>query len=715
VLERTLTTDPDGAGPPVPEELPAPVKQLRGDIQGLRAIAVGMVLLYHAGLPFVKGGFAGVDVFFVISGFLITGLMVREVERTGRLSARNFWARRAKRLLPATALVLVTVAVLSLAFLPPVRWASTSQDLLAASLYVTNWRLAWTSADYLAQNYAASPVQHFWSLAVEEQFYLFWPLVVLLVSGLGRRFGLSLRRYLLVGALLITIPSLAWSVHLGPAPEAYFVTTTRAWELGIGAITALLSVRLDAMSRRLGQILTWAGTGTLIAVAVWLPGLLPWPGSGALVPTVATAAVIAGGPAAGSAGAAFLLGRAPFRWLGDLSYSLYLWHWPLIVFATVHWTTLSPLQGALVVAFSFIPAYLTHRLVEEPLHRSRLLARFPARALAVGAACTVVGMIAAVGLRIAIPGVPVIPAADRPGAVALTTDPGTAIDWVKAASITPDPLVARDDLPDLYARNCQSDYAQAVPVMCEFGNRASARWVVLVGDSRAAQWSPALQLIAAQQGWRLTTITKAGCPFADVTIYKGAKGRALPYTSCRQWNDATAGLLTGPVHPDLVITSAFAPYLVGGKGGLKKGEASRQAMIKGLHRSWKALNTAGVPVVGIRETPAMGKDIAECVSEHRTSLNECSTPAKKALRTAHAIQPAALGLAESASIDLTPTMVCPAAVCPVVIGNVLIYRDEHHLTATYSRSLAPALELALEGLRQKKLSHGELDRLLPAH
>jgi hypothetical protein len=349
------------------------------------------------------------------------------------------------------------------------------------------------------------------------------------------------------------------------------------------------------------------------------------------------------------------------------------------------------------------------------VHRARILARFPARALAVGAACTVVGLVAAVGLRIAIPSVPVIPAADRPGAAALTADPALAISWTRADSITPDPLVARDDLPDLYARNCQSDYAQAQPVMCEFGNRASAKWVVLAGDSRAAQWSPALQLIAAAQGWRLTTITKAGCPFADVTIYKGAKGRALPYTSCRQWNDVTSQLLTGPVHPNLVITSAFAPYLVGVKGKVETGVPSQQAMIKGLHRTWKALNNAGVPVVGIRETPAMGQDIAECVSQHRTSLSDCGSPAKKALRLAHAIQPAAKGLPESASIDLTPTMVCPAVNCPVVIGNVLIYRDEHHLTATYSRSLAPALKLALEGLRQKKFSHGELDQLLPAH
>jgi peptidoglycan/LPS O-acetylase OafA/YrhL len=234
----------------------APPRRQRGDIQGLRAVAVVMVLLYHAGVPFVRGGFAGVDVFFVISGFLITGLIVREIERTGGLSLIGFWARRAKRLLPATAVVLVTVALLSTLMLPQVRWPVTAGDLIASALYVVNWRLAGQSVDYLAQNHPPSPVQHFWSLAVEEQFYLFWPVLVLLVAAAARQYRLPLRRALAAGLGLVALASLLWALHAGSQPSAYFVTTTRAWELAVGAGLAISGARLTRLAPGLARGLT---------------------------------------------------------------------------------------------------------------------------------------------------------------------------------------------------------------------------------------------------------------------------------------------------------------------------------------------------------------------------------------------------------------------------------------------------------------------------
>jgi peptidoglycan/LPS O-acetylase OafA/YrhL len=700
---------------PFPPARPAkPKGALRGDIQGLRAIAVTMVLIYHAGLTWLPGGFAGVDVFFVISGFLITGLMIREIERSGKLSLRRFWARRAKRLLPATALVLVAVAGLSLLVLPPLRWAGVATDLSTAALYVINWRLAGQSVDYLAQNYAASPLQHFWSLAVEEQFYVAWPLIVLVISTLVRRRGRSLRKALFAAVTLVVAGSLAWSIYLGARPEAYFVTTTRAWELGIGAAVAILAVRLRGMNRHFARILTWVGVLTLIGVAFRLPDTVPWPGWAALLPTLATAAVIAGGPAAGSKGATALIGRAPFRWIGDLSYSLYLWHWPLIVFATVQWTKLSGLQGLAVVAVSFVPAYLTNRLLESPLHRSKVLTRFPSGALALGALCTAIGVAAGFWVNASIPPVKAVPIAQREGAAALGADPSKAVPQLSATSITPDPLVARNDLPDLYARGCMSNYSAPVPVPCEFGDPASTKWVVLVGDSQAAQWATALQVIAGQQGWRLTTITKSGCPFAQAKILKGAPGKELPYTSCTQWNAATMQLLkSAPTKPDLVITSDYSPYVVSVKGKPATGAKSREAMVTGLNQTWKTLNADGIPVVALRETPIMNTDVADCVSQHRDHLDKCSTPQPEALRTAHTIRLAAEGLPKTGVVDLTTSVVCPAAKCPAVIGNVLVYRDEHHLTAEYSRSLSPFLAQSLSKFGHKKFDKGALKDLLP--
>ncbi len=688
----------------------------RADIQGLRAVAVLMVLLYHARIPFVSGGFAGVDVFFVISGFLITGLMVRELERTGRLSLPSFWARRARRLLPATALVLAAVSVLTVLLLPQVRWSVTAGDIVAAAFYVINWRLASQSLDYLAQNYAASPVQHFWSLAVEEQFYVIWPVLIVLMAALARRRVWPLRRTLLAGVLAIAVPSLIWSIHLGAGtPSAYFVTTTRAWELGVGAVVALVAVRLRSLGRRLAQALTGAGVLTLIAVALWLPDTLPWPGSAALIPTLATAAVIGAGPAAGAGGAALVLGLRPLQWIGDLSYSLYLWHWPLIVLATAHWeNTLTPIHGLLVVAASTVPALLTYRLVESPLHHARFLSGAPWRALTLGAACTAIGLLAGFGLQSAVPGYQAVPAAQRPGAAALRTSPQTAIPRLGTSSITPDPLHAREDLPDLYARKCQDDYVESDVRPCRFGNTVGGSGtVVLIGDSRAAQWSPTLQVLAGQQHWRLITLTKAGCPFADVQIVKGSRGHELAYTSCTDWNDGVRAWLRADP-PDLVVTSAFYPYVTSIKGKVQAGPANHQALVDGYHRTWAGLNKTRIPVIALRETPVMGRDVAECVSQHRKALHRCGTLRRKALRTAHILQPAATGLTRSVTVDLTRPGVCPAKVCPAVIGNVLIYRDEHHLTATYARTLAPLLHDTLVGLRKKQFAQGALDQLLPA-
>jgi peptidoglycan/LPS O-acetylase OafA/YrhL len=711
-----MPTNPVPTNPVPTNPVPEPTRgRFRADIQGLRAVAVTMVLLYHAGVPFVPGGFAGVDVFFVISGFLITGLMVRELERTGRLSLRNFWARRAKRLLPATAVVLVAVTVLSLFLLPQLRWSGTAGDIVASALYVINWRLAAQSLDYLAQGYAPSPVQHFWSLAVEEQFYLIWPVLVLLIATLARRFGWPLRRTLTVGLVLLAVPSLLWSIHLGVDPSAYFVTTTRVWELAVGAAVSLLAVRLVGLNPRVGAVLSWGGVLVLLATTVLLPDTVPWPGRAALIPTLGTAAVLAGGPVAGSAGATYLLGRAPIRWVGDLSYSLYLWHWPLVVFATLRWTHLGPARGLLVVLASFVPAYLTYRLVESPIHLSVRLARFPIRALALGAACTVVAVAAGGLLRVAIPHVQVVPLADRPGAGALRGSLLSAMPDRTASSITPDPLVARDDLPDLYGRGCQTGYQVGVPTPCVFGDPASPVTVALVGDSRAAEWSPALQEVGRRQGWRIVTITKAGCPFAQVLIFKGAKGRARPYTTCTEWNASVMRLLSaGPDRPSFVLTSDFSPYLTSVGGQLQTGEASRQTMIKGIRASWVALNQIGIPVVALRETPMMSMDVVECVSTHRQHLDACAALRRNAMSHAHTLQPAAEGLTSSTTVDLTLSSVCPTRMCPAVIGNVLVYRDEHHLTATYSRTLAPALSAALAGLRRADFAAGVLNPILPA-
>ncbi|TDD63977.1 acyltransferase, partial [Jiangella aurantiaca] len=314
--------------------------RFRPDVEGLRAVAVLLVLAYHAGLPLVSGGFVGVDVFFVISGFLITGLILREVESTGRLRLGRFYARRIRRLLPATAVVLAATAALTIVLLPPLRWPAIAGDIAVSATYVVNWRLASESVDYLTAEDAPSPVQHFWSLAVEEQFYLLWPvLIIALVWWHRRRRGApSLRRTLLAGLAVVAVPSLAWSVHLTAASPgaAYFVSTTRAWELAAGAALAIGARRLERLPAWVASALAGGGLAAVGWAALTYDATTPFPGAAALVPVLGTAAVVGGGVASAptSPGAdrevpgsgeshkgngtlpGRLLGTAPLRWVG---------------------------------------------------------------------------------------------------------------------------------------------------------------------------------------------------------------------------------------------------------------------------------------------------------------------------------------------------------------------------------------------------------------
>ncbi|MCR6689490.1 acyltransferase [Cellulomonas sp.] len=311
----------------------APARGFRRDVQGLRAVAVALVLAFHAGLP-VPGGFVGVDVFFVVSGFLITGLIADEVARTGRLRLGRFYARRARRLLPAAALALTAVVVATLVWLPVTRWREIAGDVVATALYVVNWRLADRSVDYLAEGAAASPVQHFWSLAVEEQFYVIWPLLVVALVALARMRGRRVtRRALVVGVAVVAWASVLWSVtltDLDPA-RAYFVTTTRVWELAAGALLALLAHRVVRAPAGLLRAGGWAGLALLLLAAVLLDGGTPFPGTAALLPVGGTVLVLA----AGLAGPGLRpLTAGVLQPVGAASYSLYLWHWPAVVVAT---------------------------------------------------------------------------------------------------------------------------------------------------------------------------------------------------------------------------------------------------------------------------------------------------------------------------------------------------------------------------------------------
>ena len=690
---------------------------LRKDIQGLRAVAVGLVLAFHAGVGFLPGGYVGVDVFFVISGFLITGLIVREVRSTGHLNLGRFYARRARRLLPATAVTFVGVAVLTVAVLPVTRWASVAGDMVASSLYVVNWRLAARSVEYLAEGAAASPLQHFWSLAVEEQFYIVWPLLIVALtwwakrrgsSSAGEERGLSVGR-LMTGLLVIVLPSLAWSVYLtatDPGP-AYFVTTTRLWELGIGALLAVGAVQAARAPVVVRAVAGWLGLAAIGWSAVMFTAETQFPGSAALVPTLGAAAVLWAGLGDGRARVR-VLDVAPLQDVGALSYSLYLWHWPVLVAATALWGDkdghLWLPTALLAVAASAVPAWFTYRVVEQPLHLSPRLAA-PWRAGVVGLVCIAVGLGSAGAItwsldreRAAEAAQAVPTTIDTFGAAALGDDPTTSpagipVDVVD--SITPGPADAGDDVADVYGDGCHQDQEHAEVLTCTYGDQSSDTRIALVGDSHAAQWEPALRLLAEENGWRLETYTKSACLFADVDVWLGNIDG--PYTSCAEWSrSVTAELSANP--PGLVVVSSSGSYQAAGDAAPRSREESLGEITDGIARTWQDLRASGSEVVVITDTPWPGMDMSECVAEHQSTLTECAVPREEAVtRSGAAMQREAASKVQAGveMVDLTD-YICPQSECSAVIGGVLVVRDSHHLTATYARSLVPMLGKSLE-------------------
>lgn len=663
-------------------------------------MAVLLVLAFHAGLP-LPNGFLGVDVFFVISGFLITGLLLRELADIGRIAWGRFVARRVRRLLPAAVLVLVVTAAAAWVVVPGLRRHDIGTDVAGAAVYVVNWVLAHRAVDYLASDALPSPVQHYWSLSVEEQFYVVWPLALLALVWVLRRFG---RRPTVgwVGALLavLAVPSFGYAVWLGavdPA-RAYFVTTARAWELGIGAALAVVcharadastSPRVDAVRSVVG----WLGLAAVALAALWLPEGATTPGPWTLVPTMGAAAVLYAGWAGARRGPARVLGAAPMVWIGGLSYSIYLWHWPVVVLADWAPGGVTPLGRVALTVASVLPAWASHRFLEAPVHHSRALASRVRPALAVGAALSVVGLIASVPLTQASSPIRTAPqAGPRPPVDTLGAERLDAAvsrgqareaehedDWV-----VPDPQRAGTDRPRADVDHCQVDRRSTEPVRCDFGVPDGATTIALVGDSKAMQWLPALEALAEERSWRVVTWGKSSCAF-------GAGRAALAgaaYPQCDEWNRRVmAHLAEDP--PDVVLTSGHAT------SGWNGSAPSRTTLVDGLVTRWQEVRDLGSRVVVLADSPSSPDDLDVCTARHPRQLDRCAFDRADAVATSGL--PAQQEAARRAGVPLVDLndWICPGSRCPVAIGHVTVHRPGDHLTATYVRTLAPVLGRAL--------------------
>jgi peptidoglycan/LPS O-acetylase OafA/YrhL len=662
----------------------------------MRTIAVGSVLLFHAGLPWFAGGFVGVDVFFVLSGFLITGLLAREVSRSGRVRIGHFWARRVKRLLPASATVLAFSALVTWLYLPITQRQDFGGDIRAAALYVVNWRLAARSVDYLAEDVGASPVQHYWSLSVEEQFYLVWPVLMLIVAVIAAK---RWRQGAFVALGVLTVASFAYSVQQtssSPA-TAFFVSTTRIWELGIGALLALSATRVAKLPEQLRAIGGWLGIALIAYAVLVFDGSTSWPGANALVPTVGAALMIASGIAPTKGSPQRLLSLPPMVWIGGLSYSIYLWHWPMLVAAQAKYPHLRLRWTVLLMLASIVPAWLCHKYIEDPI---RFGAPFKptGRALALGAGLTALGVGIGYALSASVGLGTVVHEASKSealGAAAIADPANKGVVWsdIKAVDkMRPLPLQASDDRPPFYSDkgSCQVRNGVSKPQLCKWGDLKSNRTVVIVGDSKIAQWETALADLATREHWKLIQITKSSCPFTDAEIARSNR------VDCRAWGKkALQDILD--IKPDLVIAAhRMNTALPAGK--TKLADSTQKAMSDGMARYWKTITDAGIPVTALLDNPEPSDvPVYECVAEHSKDLPRCSFDKARGIRGsgAPAQRAAAAAVPGVSIIDMTDTICPDGDRCSAVIGNVLVYRQGSHMTRTFIDSAEPQLAASL--------------------
>jgi peptidoglycan/LPS O-acetylase OafA/YrhL len=662
----------------------------RPEIQVLRAIAVGIVVVYHLWPGRLPGGFIGVDVFFVISGYLITSHLLRSSMRPGGLRLLSFWGNRARRLLPLASVVLLVSVGLVLAFLPQSEWRANLRNIIAAALYVENWSLASSSVNYLEQDQQPVISQHFWSLSAEEQFYIVWPLVLLLAIFLARRIRggggrrstfdsagarLATRiRLFGLGAIgLIFVLSLLASLWLTNAEPglAYFATTTRAWEFAAGGLLAFVPHAgfETAPPRRALVVRTaasWVSVVLIFGSAFLITETTPFPGIAALVPVMGTCLFLWAGNVPGPLSPAATSRIRPLTYLGDISYGIYLWHWPLIIVAPfVLGSPMDTFSKLAVIALTIALAAISKTTVEDPF-RFGAVWRVTVRRSFYPAA---VGMLAVTALTGS-----VIVGMDQASAAAARQQaaiPAPSVAATTAPETPLTPLVAdrKQDFGVMY--DC-FDMAGKEPLSCEYGNPDSEFSVAIAGDSHAAHLIPAVKSLVEQRGWRLTTYVGMSC---DDGLRDSCPGSP-------EWLGSIAD---GDY--DLVLYSAFRNSATPAD--------DRVAYVA-------ALKDAGVPLVLVADVPYNPAGSQECVDNSGGAAAvaaDCTTSRADALD----VYPDAMSTLSTdlgvPLVDLTENF-CDSSGCKVILGNVIVYQDTpgSHLTNTVSAMLAGPLGDALDAM-----------------
>lgn len=672
--------------------------RFRPEIEGLRTVAFLLVAVFHIWFNRVSGG---VDVFFTVAGFLITVTLLSQIRRAGNVSPGRFFGRLALRLLPPAVLVLATTLVLSALIFPFASWRSIFLQVIASATYWENWYLGFNAVDYLAVDTSRSPVQHFWAMSIQGQFYVIWFVVFLIAAWISRRRQKSVKRVVFMMLLVLVVVSFIWSVYHTSANQqfAYFSTLTRVWEFGLGSLLAIVidRIRIHAI---VAALMSWVALVVIVCVGVLLPVSDLFPGYVALIPTLAACVIIVAGQQEARWGASAVLASRPLVWLGGFGYGFYLWHWPVLVFALEvrgH-ARAGILTGVAVIATSLVLAWLTKKFVEDPVMRWRASEFTRVRRSAVAGALVAVLVIVGAGgaglLHIHQRTAPERELLANPclGASFLDDSRNCEINDLGDAVVPSDPsndsaLIFRGQ--DEYGNRCATGMASDTLSPCIFGDPEADTKIALIGNSHAAVWFPAYLNLAERNGWRLDSFFKNSCTF-------NAASRNQPEdewrTTCDEWNKKLAEHMaeSGPYKYVLTSSIALNNSFIGDDGS-----TSIEHGINGYKKVWQPLIDNGAKILAIRDYPRMTDEVLECA--RRDPQAECAVSIDEGLV---ALQEEALALAaldqEGAElVDMTEWF-CQGDVCPAVIGNVQVYRDKSHFTNTYGETLTAALRKELK-------------------
>lgn len=655
--------DPRGSG-----ALMGQVSFFRQDIEGLRALAVLLVVACHAGIPGFQGGYVGVDVFFVISGYLITRLLVTEHFRTGRINLVDFYARRIRRLLPALMVMLLAVLVLIRFLYSPIEQPVKLQSVFAAAVYFSNLHFAWGATDYWGVSAKLDPLLHTWSLGVEEQFYLAWPLLLMALLALSRK-----ARPLVVwgSAVLLMVLSMGVATLWAQTrqPDAFFYPFTRAWEFGVGALLVPLEWYMARQMPRVplgrlvkGLLLVGGFVAILGAVATY-DGQTPFPGLMAMLPVAGAALIIAAGSLSGGTTTGFLA-LPVMQWLGRMSYGWYLWHWPYLVVARLVMREPAIWQLAVIAMAALVPAALSYHFVEKPVRQYGFFRK----------------------KRVALVMAVVFPLL----CVVILGRMDASSRMLAESKDFSRYLVIRQSAPGVYAAGCDRWYSDAEVIKCIAGKESGAKTAVLLGDSHAGQWFSAFNEIMMEEGWQLVFVTKSACPIVNASFFYEKIGRI--YRECEQWR-ARALIDISSMRPDLIIVSGSEDY------PFSPGEWNR-----GTLEALTPLAAASKRLVILRDTPLPRFDVPNCLARRQWQpaifRGDCSFQAENSL-SPMLLQMHRRIAEENGTVgflDMTQH-ICPGGACTVDDGTIIKYRDGNHLSDKFVRTLVPVLreELARQG------------------